>query len=1134
MGGNMKRLWTMSLAVALVTPAISMSGATPTQASVTTSPMVIMLAKGAAGSSGSTASALAAIASSITNSGGRVTSQASAPLSVSANVSASEAALLKVTKGVLLVAPNAVIHGPTASVVPHASGLHISRTPNGAVDANGNPVGQCGTQAAPELDPEAVTAINAPAAWSAGFTGTGVSVAFMAEGIDTTNPDFQRNGAYSGGQNAGSPVITAQPDFSGDGNRASTGGGEAFLDASSIGAQGNQTYDLYNYPDNINNAGCYIKVVGVAPGASMTSLKVFGKANLTTTSGFVQAIQYAIANGVKVLNESFGGNPMGDSTADAVKIANDAAVAAGVTVVVSSGDAGPTNTIGSPASDPNVINVGASTTFRAYAQDFYGGYNVPGVGNGSWINNNISGLSSGGMTQSGRTVDLVAPGDLNWALCSTNPTYADCGGFDLTMSGGTSESAPLTAGAAADVIQAYRSSHAGAYPTPGMIKHILMSTATDVNAPATEQGVGLLNVGAAVQLAKSIGAAKGSASGSVLMTSNSLTLSGKAGQKTTSKISLQNTSNTAASISFSARQLTPSGNETGSFNLDPSVTSTQPTFPIWSGAQETYQTTHFTVPAGTDHVSFASVFTFTGQSSVLHVALFDPSGNYAGYSESQGLADHTNIEVASPAAGTWTAVYFTVSNTWCASCTGTSGRIQWEADYANWASIPVNNSLSLGAGKTGTTSVVLYLPNVAGDYSASIQASVTPTGAGSPTQTISIPVTERVAVTIAGGAGNFRGVITGGNGRAGVYGQANTFNFPVAAGVPNIEADIELANFEAAGSIAGDQIVGALIDPSGNLQAYDTNYTLSQSGSEVALPYLSLYAANPVAGTWQLELWVANPVVGNTLQTPFHGQILMDAVSVKTTMPNSSGTTVSMSNGAMATVSITNNGLTPMFLSTDARSTQSATYSPYSSLDLFGQPSTMVLNNYWVYYVPTQTSSVTATLSSSVNATFDVGSWIGDPEFSVLQNAPDLTTNGNSLTYAPAGGVESGVWQQGWAYATPADATAVDATQTATAGFSFTAKAFDDSVTTSIGDLQEYLMSFGVNQGTGALVFPGQTMNIQVAINPTAAVGTTVTGNLSLETGSIGNWLVGLSQLTGTSPFFSEIAQIPYSYTVGS
>ena len=31
----------------------------------------------------------------------------------------------------------------------------------------------CGTQAHPELDPEAVTAINAPAAWAAGATGAG-------------------------------------------------------------------------------------------------------------------------------------------------------------------------------------------------------------------------------------------------------------------------------------------------------------------------------------------------------------------------------------------------------------------------------------------------------------------------------------------------------------------------------------------------------------------------------------------------------------------------------------------------------------------------------------------------------------------------------------------------------------------------------------------------------------------------------------------------------------------------------------------------------------------------------------------------------------------------------------------------
>jgi hypothetical protein len=79
-------------------------------------------------------------------------------------------------------------------------------------------------------------------------------------------------------------------------------------------------------------------------------------------------------------------------------------VAAGTTVTVSSGDAGVTSTVGSPSSDANVLAAGASTTFRTYAQDGYGGLRFPGIT--GWLNNNISSLSSGGFEQDGRTVDL--------------------------------------------------------------------------------------------------------------------------------------------------------------------------------------------------------------------------------------------------------------------------------------------------------------------------------------------------------------------------------------------------------------------------------------------------------------------------------------------------------------------------------------------------------------------------------------------------------------------------------------------------------------------------------------------------------------------------------------------------------
>jgi hypothetical protein len=1065
------------------------------------------------------------VVSQLRSVGGRELGSTSLLNAIVVSASAGQAQALAGNPAVAEVVPNQVIHGPAAPTVQAVAG------PTSHASASITPT-LCGTSTSPQLNPEALGPIHAVAANNAGATGAGITVATIADGLDPTNPDFQRNAAYaSAGSATGSPVVT-QVDFSGDASTVPTGGDEMFLDASSIAAQGNSTYDLSQFVSPSDPkplpAGCDIKIVGDAPGASVLALKVFSENNDTTTSNFLQAINYAVGHGAKVINESFGSNNIPDLAADVVRRADDAAVAAGVTVVASTGDAGVTSTIGSPATDPKVLSVGASTTFRAFEQGNFGGADVPGA-SGNIVDNNIASISSSGYSETGNTVDLVAPGDWNWALCTANTTlYTECTNFagkpsSIEFTGGTSESSPLAAGAAADVIQAYAAAHHGTDPTPALVKQILMSSATDIDAPGSEQGAGLLNIAAAVNLARSIKAP--AATGGLLLSPGQVNIQQKPGASTGRTISVTNTSSHPVTVHLSTRSLSVQVAERhGSFCMQPGAPTTAcpatpPTMIIWSGATEVFQKVTFNVPhtAQPSRLDFSTDYQVDNptQTSLMHVALLEPDGTYAGYSDPQGFADFGRIQVANPPSGTWTAVFFTVQDNGTTAI-GTSGTIQWDAAVRQFAPAGAISptKLKLGAGKTGTAKLWVTSPGTAGDSGQSVVVS------SGPTHT-TIPVTVRTVIPTTASGGHFRGTLTGGNGRAGAPAEADYYVFNVPKGTQNIHADIHLANDP------GDILTGYLIDPSGQNLGYSSNVTVDGTNTPESTQSVDLYHARPAPGQWVIALQWANPVSGFELKEAFTGTIGFGKLPISSNAP--SGKKLAKGKAFTFHVTVHNSGKAPEAYFVDPRlsstvklalpnqngNVNAATLALPLAGSVAGGPP------FPYYLVPTETSQISESLTGSAPVNFDSSYFPGDPDLEGTQSGDSA-----SLTYSKAE-ISPGLWSLNPSEIGPYGSGGAPAV-TASATFSAVVKAFDPAVSSSTGDIVSVVEGLSSLSSTqGAIYVPaGASATITVTITPGGARGSKHAGTLYVDDLTI----AGFGGIFD-DPNFDEITAIPYSYT---
>ena len=108
---------------------------------------------------------------------------------LSATVSPGEEASLKADPAVSEVVPDQIIHLATPEAQPESEPGEATKPLPGA----------CAPKGKVQLDPQALETIhadseekNADTARSLGFNGAGVTVAFIADGLETENPDFIR------------------------------------------------------------------------------------------------------------------------------------------------------------------------------------------------------------------------------------------------------------------------------------------------------------------------------------------------------------------------------------------------------------------------------------------------------------------------------------------------------------------------------------------------------------------------------------------------------------------------------------------------------------------------------------------------------------------------------------------------------------------------------------------------------------------------------------------------------------------------------------------------------------------------------------------------------------------------------
>jgi subtilisin family serine protease len=286
---------------------------------------------------------------------------------------------------------------------------------------------------------DSVPQIGAPQAWEAGFDGTGIDVAVLDTGIDSTHPDLQ-------GKVVAEMNFTTRP-------TAADENGHGTHVASTVAGSGAASGGLRK---------------GVAPGASLLNGKVLDQNGSGEVSWAIAAMEWAADNGADVISMSMQAG-FSDGTDPFAQAVNRLTRDEGVLFSIAAGNSGDfgAQTVTTPGAADLAITVGAVTK-----QDQLASFSGRGPRQGNFA----------------LKPDITAPGVGIIAARAAGTSLGSPVDQFYTSLDGTSMATPHVSGAAAILKEEFPSF------SPAQLKAALVSTAAPGPYTVYQQGAGRVDV----------------------------------------------------------------------------------------------------------------------------------------------------------------------------------------------------------------------------------------------------------------------------------------------------------------------------------------------------------------------------------------------------------------------------------------------------------------------------------------------------------------------------------------------------------------------------------------------------------------------------------------------------------------